>query len=161
MRFFRSGLLSRVVVLACMIASVALFVLSATGIAFLALLPPAPAQTGAQLVWGRDFNSSLNQARTSRKYVLVDFYTDWCTWCKRLDNETYAHPTVVTYLNRGFVCLKLNAEDGGQGQQLANRYNVNAFPCTVVLDATGRQRGLFYGFRQPAPFIQEIQDILR
>jgi len=44
------------------------------------------------------------------KKVLVDVYTDWCGWCKKLDKGTFTDPEVVKYLNENFVMVKFNAE---------------------------------------------------
>ncbi len=44
------------------------------------------------------------------RMVFVDVYTDWCGWCRRMTNETYAHPVIAAYLNDNFYPVKLNAE---------------------------------------------------
>jgi thioredoxin-related protein len=50
----------------------------------------------------------LNQ--TQPKKILVDIYTDWCGWCKRMDKTTYANPAIVKYINENFYAVKLDAE---------------------------------------------------
>jgi thioredoxin-related protein len=42
--------------------------------------------------------------------IFVDTYTDWCSWCKKLDNETFAHPVIVDILNTKYYAVKFNAE---------------------------------------------------
>lgn len=44
------------------------------------------------------------------KPLLVDVYTDWCGWCKQMDKTTYTQPSVITFINRHFYPVKLNAE---------------------------------------------------
>jgi len=44
------------------------------------------------------------------KKIFVDIYTDWCSWCKRMDAETFSHPLIVDYINANFYAVKLNAE---------------------------------------------------
>lgn len=44
------------------------------------------------------------------KKILIDIYTDWCGWCKKLDATTYKDPRVVAFLNENFYAVKLNAE---------------------------------------------------
>ncbi len=44
------------------------------------------------------------------RMVFVDVYTDWCGFCRRMNNETYAHPVIANYLNENFYPVKLNAE---------------------------------------------------
>ncbi|MBV6428745.1 MAG: hypothetical protein KIPDCIKN_03282 [Haliscomenobacter sp.] len=45
-----------------------------------------------------------------KKKVLISIYTDWCSWCKRMDTETFANPMVAKYLNEHFALVKINAE---------------------------------------------------
>lgn len=42
--------------------------------------------------------------------VLMDFYTDWCGWCKRMMATTYADENVAAYINRNFYPVKFDAE---------------------------------------------------
>jgi thioredoxin-related protein len=45
------------------------------------------------------------------KKVLIDVFTSWCVWCKRMDTETFSDPTVTAYINEHFYAVKLNAEE--------------------------------------------------
>ncbi|MBK7474620.1 MAG: DUF255 domain-containing protein [Haliscomenobacter sp.] len=45
-----------------------------------------------------------------KKKVLISIYTEWCSWCKRMDTETFANPVVAKYMNEHFNLVKLNAE---------------------------------------------------
>lgn len=44
------------------------------------------------------------------RHILIDFYTDWCGWCKVMDKKTYTNPQIISYLNEKFYCVKFNAE---------------------------------------------------
>lgn len=44
------------------------------------------------------------------KKILVDAYTDWCGWCKRMDKNTFENPVVAKYINDNFYAVKFNAE---------------------------------------------------
>lgn len=42
--------------------------------------------------------------------ILVDVYTDWCGWCKRMDRDTYEKPEVIQYINEHYYAVKFDAE---------------------------------------------------
>jgi thioredoxin-related protein len=44
-----------------------------------------------------------------RKFM-IDVYTDWCGWCKRMDATTFSNDTIVSYVNENFYAVKFNAE---------------------------------------------------
>jgi len=53
---------------------------------------------------------ALKLAEKNPRHILIDFYTDWCGWCKVMDKKTYANPHIISYLNEKFYCVKFNAE---------------------------------------------------
>lgn len=42
--------------------------------------------------------------------LIVDVYTDWCGWCKRMDQTTFSNPVIADYLNQNYYAVKLDAE---------------------------------------------------
>ena len=44
------------------------------------------------------------------KPILVDVYTDWCGWCKKMDKDTYQNNKLVNYVNEKYYAVKFNAE---------------------------------------------------
>lgn len=48
--------------------------------------------------------------KTHPKLILVDIYTNWCTWCKKMDRDIYSHPEVIDYINEHYYPVKFNAE---------------------------------------------------
>lgn len=124
------------------------------------LLLAAPAS--AQSVQWRDWNSGLRAASASGRPVLVDVYTDWCGWCKRMDREVYARPEVRDYLAKRFVTVKLNAESeqaatyegrSWTGRTLASRFDVTGYPTTVFLRANGEKLVNVPGYLPPDRFL--------
>lgn len=48
-------------------------------------------------------------SKEPRKFM-VDVYTDWCGWCKRMDATTFSDAAVAAYVNANFYPVKFNAE---------------------------------------------------
>lgn len=42
--------------------------------------------------------------------ILIDVYTDWCGWCKRMDATTFSEVRLVEYVNANYYAVKLDAE---------------------------------------------------
>lgn len=52
----------------------------------------------------------LNSGKAKKKKIIIDFYTDWCGWCKRMDANTFTVKEVVDYATQNFHAVKFNAE---------------------------------------------------
>jgi len=110
------------------------------------LLSFAAPAFGAEGAEWREWNQGLAEAKAKGKPVLVDVYTDWCGWCRRMDREVYARPDVRASLAKRFVTVKLNAEADDAAsyrgkdftsRSLASGFRVTGYPTTIFLRANG------------------------
>ena len=118
----------------------------------------AAAGGAAALPWERDLPTALARAGSEKKLVMVDFYTDWCGWCRRLDQNTLSDSKVQQALE-AFVSVRLNAEK--DGRDAAERFNVDGYPTILFLDAKGGEVGRIPGYLEPGPFLAELEDIIK
>src|ERR1019366_1427695 len=89
----------------------------------LPLLLLTTAAVGAQaseIGWKKGYDTAAAEAKSSGKLIMIDMYTDWCVWCKRLDSDTYPAAEVVKQSEK-FVPIKLNAEKDADGIRLAKK----------------------------------------
>lgn len=70
-------------------------------------------ESETELNWYK-FNDGFVKANADNKIALIDAYTDWCGWCKRMDKTTYSAKEVVDKINENFVPIKFNPELKGQ-----------------------------------------------
>ncbi len=80
------------------------------------------------------FDEALDRARSEKKLLLVDVYTDWCGWCKKLDREVFSDARVASAASR-LVAVKVNAEKGGE--KVAERFAVSGYPTILFVDGAG------------------------
>jgi thioredoxin-related protein len=64
---------------------------------------------GQEINWISFDELEAAQAKVQKK-VMVDIYTDWCGWCKRMDTTTFTDPQIIAYLNKNYHCVKLDGE---------------------------------------------------
>jgi thiol-disulfide isomerase/thioredoxin len=108
--------------------------------------------------WHRDLRRAFDAANADGKLVIVDVYTDWCGWCKKMDQTIYSNSTIAG-LSRQQVFVKVNAEDGGQGQNFAEQMRVKGFPTTIILDGRGRVLNVAQGYiASPQAFMTLVQE---
>jgi len=53
-----------------------------------------PAPPKEKIEW-LSMSEAQEKFAKEKRPILVDLYTDWCGWCKRLDATTYKDPEVV------------------------------------------------------------------
>lgn len=102
--------------------------------------------------WGDNLDQALAQAKKEGRQVIVDFYTDWCGYCKKLDTQTFVDKEVVDLAAKA-IPVKVNAE---RQPGIAARYRVNAFPMVLVLDSDGEVLGRLTGYMPPGEFAAEL-----
>lgn len=136
-------------------------------------VPPSSADDGnekeaAEPNWQR-LDQALALAKGSGKLIIVNFYTDWCPNCRRMNEKTYRDAGILKQLNESFIPVKLNAESSRplfiEGQtvteyQVALMFRVNSYPTTWFLSSEGRPllpvRG-YYGPDLFAPMLRFVE----
>jgi thioredoxin-related protein len=53
---------------------------------------------------------AIQLASKEPRVLVIDVYTDWCGWCKKMDASTFSDPEVVEIMNKHFYPVKLDAE---------------------------------------------------
>ena len=109
--------------------------------------------------WIGKYEEALAKAKKENKPVLLDLYTDWCGWCKKMDASTYTDPQVIA-INRKMIFLKLNAETDPDGIELQRRMNIYSFPTTMLLDSNGEEIDRIPGYLTAEMFVKAVDQVL-
>jgi len=114
------------------------------------------------LKW-HEWEDGIREAYASGKFLLIDVYTTWCGWCKKMDRSVYVHPRVQDLLATQFVPIKLNAEsetvvangaDHYTERECAKLLNVNSYPTTLAFDSNFKLVARLNGYRDANTFIR-------
>jgi thioredoxin-related protein len=117
------------------------------------------AGVSAEVDWGHDYDAALVTAAKDKKLVMVDLYTDWCGWCKKLDKDTYSDKDVAAKLTKDFVAVKLNPEKSQRNAKLSKDFGTTGYPHIVFVDAHGKKVSEIDGYLPAAQFLEQLNQI--
>ncbi len=80
-----------------------------------------------------ELQSELRQAKNQGRGVLIDFYADWCVYCKTMEKIVFPNPQVQKGM-RGLLLLKA---DVTSNQELLNHFGLTAPPTILFVGRDG------------------------
>lgn len=110
-----------------------------------------------EIAWYRGPLASA-QVDAGDRIIMLDFYTEWWSWCKRLDADTFPDERVIDFLSSNMLSYKIDAEKG-EGPELKDRYAVSGFPTIIFLRNDGSEVDRIVGYLPPDRFLAEIKRI--
>ncbi|MCB0640758.1 MAG: DUF255 domain-containing protein [Phaeodactylibacter sp.] len=135
-------------------------------------IPPADNGTLTWMSWEEAMAANEKEPRK----ILVDVYTDWCGWCKKMDNTTFKDGSVTNYLNEKFYVVKFDAEQKGEIDFSGHtfKYVPNgrrgyhqlayalldgrlSYPTVVYLDEELKRITISPGFKDAPQMLKELQ----
>lgn len=127
------------------------------------------------IVW-LDFETAIDRNKEEKKFIFIDMYTDWCSWCKKMDATTFKERGVIDFISEHFYAVKMNPESKEaiaykkvlyeSKQYNGKSYNelaVNllggkmSFPSFVVLNQREVKRGVIVGFQTEMQLINALK----
>ncbi len=140
-------------------------------VAFIVLTISSFGRLNAQKINWMSWEDMIQKQKVEKRKVIIDLYTDWCGWCKRMDKTTFRNPVIVDYINKKYYAVKFNAEqredvnfDGHifkfvkQGRRGYHEFaaaltqNNLSYPTYVFLTDDNQILQIFAGYQQAKEF---------
>jgi thioredoxin-related protein len=119
-----------------------------------AVLSRAVAQ---EVQWRTNYNQARKEALAKNLPLLLDFGTERCFWCKRLDATTFQDPRLVEVMNERFIPIKV---DGERDARLTEALRVQSYPTLVLAAPDGRILGMLEGYMDAGRLSDHLQRVL-
>lgn len=143
------------------------------------LCAPASAQEAKSVYW-LTFEQLEDSLAAKPKKVFIDFYTDWCTYCRKMDKVVFTKSKVIELLNKEYYAVRFDAETeaevtfGGQtfvndqigksrspihqiAQLLASREGQFVPPTLVVLDKEFNVTARYFEYMDSKRLLNALQ----
>jgi thioredoxin-related protein len=104
---------------------------------------------------------AIVKAYENDKKVLIDIYTDWCGFCRRMQHEVYPSKLVQEVIENYYYYVRIDAESSDmvtfRGETMTKRnfaraLGATSYPSTVFLDSRGDPIGMQPGFMEAKQF---------
>jgi uncharacterized protein YyaL (SSP411 family) len=118
----------------------------------------ASAATGTTKVqWQKSLKAAQKLALQQDKPMMVVFSASWCTFCHKLDRETFADKRISSFIEREFVPVHL---DFDKEPKVAKILEVERLPCTVFLTPQADLLLRTEGFANAKDFQSTLSSVL-
>jgi len=126
----------------------------------------AKVENKVEIEW-MSYDEGMAKAKKEDKHVLIDFYTTWCGWCKKMDKTTFMDAAVVKAVSDNMIAIKINAESNSpvvhETQTITQRelsgkiFGVRGFPTYWFVDPEGQRLFPVSGYRLAPDFLNLVE----
>lgn len=116
----------------------------------------------------KSFEEILILAQKEKKKVVIQVYADWCSWCKKMERETFPDSEVQKELKRNYYLYRLNGEsnetikyDGRKWTkaEFTKAFGIKGFPSTIFLNFNSKPITVLPGYVDAKTFASILKFI--
>lgn len=127
-------------------------------ILILGLMPisqPSADHSAEAINW-MTFDEAQKKGQAQSQKFLLYFYTDWCGYCRKLEQNTFADKAIADYINANFIPVRINSE---KLPKVASRYGVGGVPDLRFLTPKGDDIARWPGYIEADRFLPLLKYI--
>ena len=110
-----------------------------------------------------DLQREIDLAKSTNRYIMMDFYADWCTYCKQFEDYVFSDPQVQTLL-ADFVLIQADVTNSDDAdKELLGKVGVLAPPAILFFGKDGNEiRDLrIVGSMDSSKFIARVNQVMK
>lgn len=92
--------------------------------------------------WKEDHDAGLAAAQAAGRPALLLLYADWCSWCKKLQTETFVDPRIALRRDR-LDWVRINSD---KEKSYMEKYGQKGFPLLLLFNPDGSLRERIDGY---------------
>ena len=116
-----------------------------------------PGSDPNSVAWRPDLGNAQVEAKEKDLVLWIQFTGPWCPNCRRMDRNTFIHPSIVAEAREKFVPIKLRSDEF---EGLAVSLGLSVLPSTVLVRPNGDVIDKLEGYADPAEFHAFLQRAL-
>jgi thiol-disulfide isomerase/thioredoxin len=83
------------------------------------------------------FERAKLKAKEEGKMLFLDFYANWCTPCKWMDETTFKDLEIKNLLEQKYIAVKVNIDDF-EGFELKSKFDIRFLPTILIFNHEGK-----------------------
>lgn len=110
-----------------------------------------------------ELQRQLDQAKAEGRWLMLDYYADWCVSCVEMERYTFADPKVRAALSK-FVLVQADVTSNEDDERaLLKNYGLVGPPATLFFGPDGQERKEFrlIGYMEAESFLTHLQKVVR
>ncbi|MCB1727668.1 MAG: thioredoxin family protein, partial [Gammaproteobacteria bacterium] len=110
-----------------------------------------------------DLDRELAAAKAQGRPVMLDFYADWCIYCKQMEKQTFTDPQVRDAMAQ-MVLLQADVTDNDDADKALQKHiGIPAPPAMIFWGPDGMERKhlRLLGFMGPEDFAPHVREALK
>ena len=110
-----------------------------------------------------ELNVQLSKAKQENKFVMLDFYADWCISCKEMEVNTFANPQVSEQLKELVLVQADVTANSPESQALLKQFGLYGPPGILFFNTDSQEQKdqRVIGYMSPQRFTERLKQVVK